>query len=123
MSMVKTRVAASAEVGEGALHRAEAGGRRMLLTRVGGRVHAVVDRCPHMGMSLAKGKLDGTIVTCPWHNSRFDICSGRNLDWVSAVLGVPMPSWTHKAIAMGKSPAPLTVLAVEESAGEVFIVG
>ncbi len=123
MSAGSIRVAAAAEVREGALLKAEAGGQKLLLTRVQGRVHAVVDRCPHMGMSLAKGKLEGTVVTCPWHNSRFDMCSGKNLDWVSAVLGFPMPGWTHKAIAMGKSPAPLTLVTVEERAGEVFVVG
>ena len=122
MSTRRDRVAAAADVIEGALHKAEVGGQRILLTRIGGKVHAVVDRCPHLGMSLAKGKLENRVVTCPWHNSRFDFCDGRNLDWVNAVLGVPMPAWTHKALAMGKSPAPLTVLHVEESAGEIFVL-
>ncbi|MBM4197659.1 MAG: Rieske (2Fe-2S) protein [Gammaproteobacteria bacterium] len=121
MSNSRVRAAASSEVLEGKLLRVEVGGRRVLLTRVNGKVHAVLDRCPHMGMSLAKGKLEGTTVTCPWHNSRFDICSGRNLDWASALLGMPMPKWTHGAIAMGKSPAPLTVLAAEESGGDIFL--
>jgi hypothetical protein len=34
-------------------------------------------------------------------------------------MGIPMPSWTHQLIAMGKSPGPLTVLPVEEGGGEV----
>jgi nitrite reductase/ring-hydroxylating ferredoxin subunit len=25
---------------------------------------------------LGEGELDGTIVTCPWHGSRFDVTSG-----------------------------------------------
>jgi nitrite reductase/ring-hydroxylating ferredoxin subunit len=122
MSARKIRVATSAEITDGHLLAAQAEGRKVLLARVAGRVHAVVDRCPHMGMSLAKGRFADGVVTCPWHNSRFDFCSGRNLDWVNAVLGVPMPKWTHKAIAMGKSPAPLTTLPVEEINGEVFVL-
>jgi nitrite reductase/ring-hydroxylating ferredoxin subunit len=121
MSGNRARVAAAADVVEGKLFSAVVDGRKILLSRVAGRVHAVVDRCPHMGMSLAKGRIENGVVTCPWHNSRFDLCTGRNVDWVSAVMGVPMPRWTHKAIAMGKSPAPLQVLAAEESGGEVFV--
>jgi nitrite reductase/ring-hydroxylating ferredoxin subunit len=122
MTGTRTQLATSADVVEGRLFKAEAQGQRLLLARIDGRVHAVVDRCPHMGMSLAKGTLEGGVVTCPWHNSRFDFCSGRNLDWVSAVLGIPMPGWTHKAIAMGKSPAPLATRAVEESGGAIWLV-
>lgn len=121
MDMTRTRVAAATDIVEGRLFAANVSGRKVLLSRVGGRVHAIVDRCPHMGMSLARGRIDGGVVTCPWHNSRFDFCSGRNVDWVSALMGVPMPQWTHKVIAMGKSPAPLQTLAAEEVGGEVFV--
>lgn len=121
MSGKKIRVATSAQVAEGSLFAAQAEGQKVLLSRVKGKVYAVKDRCPHMGLSLAKGKVEAGVVTCPWHGSRFDLCSGRNMDWVSAFLGVPMPRWTHKAIAMGKAPAPLATLAVEETSGEVFV--
>jgi nitrite reductase/ring-hydroxylating ferredoxin subunit len=115
------RVAASDEVREGELLGRRAADTRILLSRVNGKACAVIDRCPHMGMSLAKGRCVDGVVTCPWHNSRFDLCTGRNLDWVSAVMGVPMPAWTHKAIAMGKAPAPLQTLPVSERDGEVFV--
>ena len=120
MAQQKVRVAASGEIAEGQLFAVEVEGRKLLLSRVKGRPQAVIDRCPHMGMSLAKGRIENGVVTCPWHNSRFDLCTGRNLDWVSAFLGVPMPKWTHKAISMGKSPAPLAVVSVEEADGQVF---
>jgi len=74
-----------------------------------------------MGLSLARGKIQEGVITCPWHHSRFDFCTGRNLDWASAVLGVPMPKWTHKALAMGKSPAPLAIAAVEEIGKDIFV--
>ncbi len=115
------RIAASSDVCEGQLLAVRVEGAKVLISRVNGRVHAVLDRCPHMGMSMAKGKVEGGVITCPWHNSRFDLCTGRNLDWVSGVMGVPMPQWTHKVIAMGKSPAPLTTLPCEERNGEVFV--
>jgi nitrite reductase/ring-hydroxylating ferredoxin subunit len=121
MSVTKIRVADSKEIVEGKLFAARAENQKVLLARVNGRVRAVVDRCPHMGMSLAKGRFIEGVVTCPWHNSRFDFCTGRNLDWVNAFLGVPMPKWTHKAIAMGKAPASLRTLPAEEVNGEVFV--
>jgi nitrite reductase/ring-hydroxylating ferredoxin subunit len=121
MDLTRQRVAAATDIVEGRLFATTVSGRKVLLTRVGGRVHAVVDRCPHMGMSLARGRIENGVVTCPWHNSRFDFCSGRNVDWVSALMGVPMPQWTHKAIAMGKRPGPLQTLAAEEVGGEVFV--
>lgn len=121
MTQKRLRVAASSEVVEGKLLGVRLESRRILLSRVNGRVQAAVDRCPHMGMSLAKGKIADGVVTCPWHNSRFDLCTGRNMDWASAFLGVPLPGWTHKLIAMGKSPAPLQTLPADEAAGEVYV--
>jgi nitrite reductase/ring-hydroxylating ferredoxin subunit len=44
--------------------------------RIGGRLHAIRDECPHAGASLADGTLDGTIITCPRHGSQFDVTSG-----------------------------------------------
>jgi nitrite reductase/ring-hydroxylating ferredoxin subunit len=33
---------------------------------------------------------DGQVV-CPWHNSRFDLASGENLDWAPGFAGRDMP--------------------------------
>ena len=44
-----------------------------------GHLYAFDDTCTHMGCSLAKGKLDGTTVTCPCHGSQFDVTSGAVL--------------------------------------------
>jgi 3-phenylpropionate/trans-cinnamate dioxygenase ferredoxin subunit len=56
-------------------------GRDLLLARVAGRFYAADDRCPHLGGHLSRGKLDGTTVICPRHHSRFDLQSGRALQW------------------------------------------
>ncbi|UVI27528.1 Rieske (2Fe-2S) protein [Paenibacillus spongiae] len=51
-----------------------------------GRVHAVDNRCPHLGFPLHKGSLCEGILTCHWHHARFDICSGGTLDpWADDV--------------------------------------
>jgi len=121
MAGSRVKVTSSAAIAEGALFSAKVDNRKILIARLEGRLYGVIDRCPHMGMSMAKGCIADGVLTCPWHNSRFDFRTGRNLDWVSAVMGVAMPSWTHKAISMGKAPAPLKTLAVEEVADDVFV--
>ena len=47
--------------------------------RVAGRLHAIADRCPHAGAVLSGGETDGSVLTCPGHGSRFDICTGERL--------------------------------------------
>ncbi len=39
-------------------------------------VCAIAATCSHMGGPLAAGERDGDTVVCPWHGSRFDLCSG-----------------------------------------------
>ena len=29
------------------------------------------------GLPLSEGELDGNLVQCPWHASRFEICTGQ----------------------------------------------
>jgi nitrite reductase/ring-hydroxylating ferredoxin subunit len=36
-------------------------------------------KCTHRGGPLNEGKLDGSTVTCPWHGSQFNVCSGAVL--------------------------------------------
>lgn len=119
--MSQTEIAQSAQVREGAVHVASAGGRSIALTRVAGTVQAFENKCPHLGLSLAKGKIEGGAITCPWHGSKFDLCSGKNLQWVNSFVGVKMPEWSHGMIAMGKQPAGLHTFAVSERDGAVYI--
>ncbi|HEX4123987.1 MAG TPA: Rieske (2Fe-2S) protein [Tepidisphaeraceae bacterium] len=45
-----------------------------------GKVYALDNRCPHLGFPLHKGTIRDGILTCHWHEARFDICSGCTLD-------------------------------------------
>src|SRR5205085_11045250 len=44
------------------------------------RVHAVDNRCPHMGVPLSRGTVCDGILTCHWHHARFDLASGGTFD-------------------------------------------
>lgn len=41
--------------------------------------YAVDGMCAHQGGPIAKGALDGSCVTCPWHGWQYDVTSGNNL--------------------------------------------
>jgi nitrite reductase/ring-hydroxylating ferredoxin subunit len=47
--------------------------------RLGDRICAIRDVCPHAGFSLADGEFEDGIVTCPEHGSRFEVCSGERV--------------------------------------------
>lgn len=53
------------------------GGRQILLIAEGERVFALANRCPHEGYPLSEGTLGpGCVLTCDWHNWKFDLASG-----------------------------------------------
>jgi len=52
----------------------------VLLVRAGDELFAIANRCAHMACPLEGGKLDGDVITCPCHDWRFDVRSGRFLD-------------------------------------------
>jgi nitrite reductase/ring-hydroxylating ferredoxin subunit len=55
-------------------------GRSLALFFHDGRVHAVDNRCPHMGFPLHQGSVRDGILTCHWHHARFDLESGGTFD-------------------------------------------
>ena len=46
---------------------------------VNGGFCATQAACTHKQGPLNEGPLDGSTVTCPWHGSRFDVCTGAVL--------------------------------------------
>jgi nitrite reductase/ring-hydroxylating ferredoxin subunit len=48
----------------------------VVVFNVGGRLCATQSKCTHRLGPLSEGKLEGSTVTCPWHGSEFDVCTG-----------------------------------------------
>lgn len=119
MSFVE--VARSEDVKENKAFAVKAGDAPLLLTRVGGKACAVSSKCPHLGLPLGKGKIENGTITCPFHGSSFDMCTGENKDWCNAVVGVPVPGWTSRLLSMGKKPRALPVFEAKEENGKVFV--
>jgi nitrite reductase/ring-hydroxylating ferredoxin subunit len=57
----------------------------------GNDVHAVDNRCPHMGFPLHRGSVADGILTCHWHHARFDLCTGGTFDqWADELRRFPV---------------------------------
>lgn len=52
-------------------------GKIYALFKVGGKVYSLSNQCTHLGGPLCQGSLDGFVVQCPWHGSKFDVRSGQ----------------------------------------------
>ena len=55
----------------------EAGGAKLAVFFDGARWIAVDDTCPHMGASLADGRLHHDEIQCSWHEWRYDTTTGQ----------------------------------------------
>src|SRR3954468_11817401 len=71
-----TEVYEDGALSEGELRGADLGGRKLVLARVRGEVHALSDTCAHRGGALSDGELVGDCVECPLHGSRFRLDDG-----------------------------------------------
>jgi nitrite reductase/ring-hydroxylating ferredoxin subunit/uncharacterized membrane protein len=64
-------------VPEGKLVKAKLGLNQLVLVRQGETILALHDTCAHAGGPLSEGKLiDGNLVECPWHYSRYRLSDG-----------------------------------------------
>ena len=91
-------VAALADVPDGGMTRVDAGGYPVLLVRCGGDVAAIGAVCAHQGGPLEEGRLDGDVVQCPWHGSRFCVRDGSVVSGPSAY---PQPAFAAR-VANGR---------------------
>jgi nitrite reductase/ring-hydroxylating ferredoxin subunit len=66
-------------------------GKQVLLIAHGEGVFAIANRCPHEGYPLSEGTLgESCVITCNWHNWKFDLASGRALIGFDPVRTYPV---------------------------------
>ncbi len=75
--MTRFPVAKVNDIRSGSMIGIEIEGKKMLIANVEGQFYAMRSICNHMGGPLDKGKLEGNIVTCPLHGSKWDVKSGK----------------------------------------------
>jgi len=75
-------------------------GKQVLVVVHEGQLFALGNRCPHEGYPLSEGTIGpGCVLTCNWHNWKFDLASGAAL--------------------VGRDP--VRTYEVTERGGEIFI--
>lgn len=103
------------ELKDGTMKAVNVAGREILVARVGDKYYAADNRCPHMGGKLSRGKLEGTVVTCPLHRSQFDLKSGQVVRWLK---GSGLISMVGKVL---KAPRPLAIYGVKIEDDRILI--
>jgi 3-phenylpropionate/trans-cinnamate dioxygenase ferredoxin component len=70
------RVGSRQEIGDGEMQYVEAGGKELVVVRVGEELFCIDAVCTHAFGYLDQGELEGFEVQCPLHEGRFDVRSG-----------------------------------------------
>lgn len=65
------------EIGEGQTARVSIEGTTIVVARHGGRWFAFQEFCTHRYGPMSEGRLEAGVVVCPWHNSRFELATGK----------------------------------------------
>ena len=119
--MTQTKVATTADTSANKVLKVKANGQSILVAKVGNKHCAIANKCPHLGVPLATGKVDNGIITCPFHGAKFDLSTGKNVEWVQSVAGIPVSGFAKKMLAMGKEPIDIPSFAVIQEGEDLFI--
>ena len=87
------KVAEVAEIAAGTMKVVEVAGEQAMIANIDGKFFAIGNICTHVGGPLAEGTLEGNLVTCPLHGSKFDVTTGKNL---TPPAGSPEPTYEVK---------------------------
>jgi nitrite reductase/ring-hydroxylating ferredoxin subunit len=89
--------------------------RRIAVFADGDAVYAVENNCPHMGFPLERGSVRDGMLTCHWHQARFDLRSGCTFDlWADDVPRYE--SWIEAGVVYVKSEPSVTFDAAHHRA-------
>lgn len=119
--MTKIKIATTADVSADKVLKTKANGQSVLVAKVDDRYCAIANKCPHLGLPMANGKLENGVITCPFHGSKFEVCSGKNVEWVESFVGLPLPGVAKKVMAMGKEPTDAASFPVTQEGDDLYI--
>jgi len=74
--MAKVQVGLAKDVPPGTMKGFKAEGKGIVVSSIGGKFSAIGDKCTHRGCTLSKGRMEGEVVTCPCHGSKFSLKTG-----------------------------------------------
>jgi len=77
--MALVRAMSKAKVPDGKICEVRVNRKSLAVANVEGKPCVISNICTHEQGLLGRGVLEGTVVTCPWHNWKFDVISGKLL--------------------------------------------
>ncbi len=83
-------VVAVDELSPGEMKLVEVAGEEVVVANVDGNYYAFGNECTHVGGPLAEGDLNGDQVSCPWHNTIFNVKTGEA---ISGPGKAPIPTY------------------------------
>lgn len=119
--MTRVSIGAASEFSGGKAKAVDVNGTSIVVVQVGDGYCAVKNKCSHLPLPLAGGKVEGDTIQCPFHGSQYNLCTGENVDWVRGIGGIKLPGWSRKLIAMGKKPDGVATYTVTEEDGTLYV--
>ena len=111
----RINIGKDADFKDGEIKGLKANEHKIIIVRVEGKYYAADALCPHMQADISEGKLEGTVITCPLHGSKFDLEDGSVVSWLG-MKGVAL-----KAAGALHVPKTLNVYKVEMDGDSVFV--
>jgi nitrite reductase/ring-hydroxylating ferredoxin subunit len=106
---------ALADVPAGTMQRVSRGDVDLLVAHTSSGICVIDDRCPHMSAPLSLGVLEDCIVGCPLHSGRFDLASGKTVQFPTTggldADGGYHPTWAPSGAPPRPEPSDLKARA------------
>ena len=75
--MAFVKVAKVSDIPEGQMRGYRVGPEDLVIARLAGKFYCIDGICSHEEGPLAEGTLEDSIVTCPWHQAKYDVTTGK----------------------------------------------
>ncbi len=99
----------------GGMKAFRAGAERVAVYHLADGWHATQSQCPHTFAPLARGSIvDGCQVQCPLHRARFEIATGKVVEWANFPPGIQL-------LDVVRQPKPLRTFPVRIKDGNVMV--
>jgi 3-phenylpropionate/trans-cinnamate dioxygenase ferredoxin component len=66
------------EIPPGTIAALQVDGEDIAVANVGGEFFATQGHCLHLQGPLGEGRLEGPVLSCPWHGWQYDVRTGEN---------------------------------------------
>jgi nitrite reductase/ring-hydroxylating ferredoxin subunit len=71
-------IARAADIPPGTITAVQVDGEDIALANVEGKFFATQGHCLHLHGPLGEGRLEGPVLSCPWHGWQYDVRTGEN---------------------------------------------